>query len=58
MKKSKSIYRTLLGNQKTNAYILMPIQSQRIKYYNSKMEYGIKRLMNYDYTKCAVTKKG
>lgn len=36
----------------------MPIQSQRIKYCNSKMEYGITRLMNYDHTKCAVTKKG
>jgi len=58
MKQSKPIYRTLLGNKKTNAYILMPIWGQRIKYCNSKMEYGIKRLMNYDFTKCAVTKKG
>ena len=35
----------------------MHIQSQRIKYCKSKMEYGITRLMNYDQTKCAATKK-
>lgn len=35
----------------------MPIQNQRIKYCNSKMEYGITRLMNYDRTKCVATKK-
>lgn len=35
----------------------MPIQSQRIKYCNSKMKYGITRLMNHDHTKCVAIKK-